>query len=32
MSNSMQFACIDNLCKLGKQYLTALTCKLCISF
>jgi len=26
------FGGIDNLCKLGKKYLTALTCKLGISF
>jgi len=26
------FVGIDDLCKLGKDYLTALTCKLCISF
>jgi len=27
----MQFWGIDDLCKLGKEYLTALRCKLCIS-
>ena len=26
------FRGIDDLCKLGKEYLIALTCKLCISF
>jgi len=26
------FGCIDDLCQLGKEYLTALTCKLCSSF
>jgi len=26
------FGRIDDLCKLGKEYLIALTCKLCISF
>jgi len=26
------FGAIHNLCKLGKEYLTALTCKLCVSF
>jgi len=28
----MQFLGIDNLYKLGKEYLSALTCKLCVSF
>jgi len=28
----MQFGGIDDLSKLGKEYLAALTCKLCISF
>jgi len=26
------FGGIDDLCKLGKEYLTALKCKLCTSF
>jgi len=26
------FGDIDNLCKLGEEYLIALICKLCISF
>jgi len=28
----MQFWGIDDLCNLGKEYLTALKCKLCNSF
>jgi len=33
LSNSMQvWGGIDDLCKLGKEYLTALTCKLSTSF
>ena len=32
LSNTMQFWVIDDLCKLGKEYLTALKCKLCTSF
>jgi len=28
----MQFWDMEDLCKLGKEYLSALTCKLCISF